>query len=83
MTEKTTKAFQELYSKVVDYKHSQYKIQDIFEGPMRQVVQEKYRDSAQRAVLNALKPFHEEEEREIYKAAKIFVAVYESNELGK
>ena len=75
MTEKTTKAFQELYSKVVDYKHSQYKIQDIFEGPMRQVVQEKYRDSAQRAVLNALK--------NIYKAAKIFVAVYESNELGK
>ena len=50
---------------------------------IKDVVQEKDLNSAENAVMEALKPFREEQEREIYKAAKKFVEAYEANDLNK
>ncbi|MBR0289297.1 MAG: hypothetical protein IJQ82_09990 [Selenomonadaceae bacterium] len=83
MTDKTENALNDLYSNVMDYKGAQYRIRDMCTATLKTIVKEKDRKSAENAVMEALKPFREEQEREIYKAAKKFVEAYEANDLVK
>ncbi len=80
MTEKTARAFNDLYSKALDFKNAEYRIRDMCNENMKRIFQEKYREPAENAVWEALKPFRAEQELEVYKAAKIFVEAYEANE---
>ena len=78
MTDKTENALNDLYSNVMDYKGA-----DMCTATLKTIVKEKDRKSAENAIWEALRPFREEQEQEIYIAAKKFVEAYEANELGK
>ena len=83
MTDKTEHALNDLYSNVMDYKGAQYRIRDMCTATLKTIVKEKDRKSAENAIWEALRPFREEQEQEIYIAAKKFVEAYEANELNK
>lgn len=83
MTDKSKIAFEDFYYKSLNFQSSQHRFRDMCISTIKDVVQEKDRNSAENAVIEALKPFREEQEREIYKAAKKFVEAYEANDLNK
>ena len=83
MTEKTTEAFNDFYSKALHFQSSQYRVQEMCVKTMKEFVKEKEREAAEKAFMEALKPFRKEQELEIYKLAKKFVEAYEANDLAK
>ena len=83
MTENSEKVFYDFYSKALHFQSSQYRVQEMFVKTMKEFVKEKEREAAEKAVMEALKPFRAEQELEIYKLAKKFVETYEANDLAK
>ena len=83
MTNKTEIAFEDFYSKALHFQSSKYRVQEMCVRTMKEFVKEKDRESAENAVMDALKPFFKEQELEIYRAAKVFVEAYQANDLSK
>ena len=83
MTENTERAFQDFYSKSLNFRISQGRFEDACTRTMKEAFGEKDCKSAERAVWEALEPFRRKYELEIYKAAKKFVEAYEADDLLK
>ena len=83
MTETSEKVFEDFFSKALSFQGSQYRFREACIRAMKEFVKEKDRNTAENAVMEAVKPFREEQELEIYKAAKKFVEMYEANDLAK
>lgn len=81
MTDKSYRAFNELWLEMIRYRDSQYKIQNLCSEAANSFVEENYRDSAKNAFMSSLKPFLKKRETKIYEAAKAFIENYETNDL--
>ena len=81
MTDKTQKAFDELWIEVTRFRDSQYKVQNLCVEAAESLVEKDGQASAKNLLQDSLKPLYKHHERKIYEAAKKFVETYEANDL--
>lgn len=82
MTDKTKKAFEELWLEVLRFRDSQCKIQNLCEEAIVSLVEKDGRASAKNVLKASLEPLYEYREKKLYDAAKKFVETYEANDLA-